>query len=130
MASGPKIVNFSIPAGDVLTLNIDISPDATPVLPTLLGSNIYFNAWKAPFGLKTGDPVIHKALDHGIEIDDPDLLKYHISFDMDDTIDQERTTHYFETTVVDGSGNHLTPTIGIMTITEAGTGDFTATEFP
>jgi len=109
--------NFSVQAGDVTDVFIDIDPDDEV---SLVGSQIFWSVYAQALGqpLAGVDPVIEKNnLDGGtIVIVDPDTQKLKIPLETADTIGLLRN-YYHETTVQnpDGTGR-ITVAIGYMTV--------------
>jgi len=109
------IQNFSVPANNDTDVNFDVGPDEGM---SLLGTSIYWRAYQQAFGSPLLDlpPVIEKHLDNGLQITDPDLGKFVVEINHDDTANLLRN-YYHEATIVDEGGNIVTVTIGIMTVT-------------
>ncbi len=120
--------NFSIPAGDSMDVNFDVDPDDEDVV-TLLGTTPYWVVYEQTHGIPFGDPVIKKVLDNGLQITDPALLKFTATLDYDDTKDL-LGNYYHEAFLIDGDSAHITTTLGIMTVTQTITRDFTVEEIP
>ena len=114
--AGPKIQNFSVPAGDGVDLNWDVDPDAGV---SLIGADIIWRAYEQEFGLPVAgsDPVISKRLDDGIQIDDPTALTFTVTIDRADTVGLLRN-YYHEATVISEEGIWVTVTVGAMTVTQ------------
>ncbi len=112
----PIMQNFSLPAGDAADINFDVDPDAGQ---TLMGSMIYWEMFEQKHGVPVPgvDPVVRKVLDDGLQITDPDELKFTVSLQRADTIGLLRN-YYHEAKVVDVDGNHVTVTQGVATITQ------------
>lgn len=109
------IQNFSVPANNDTDVNFDVGPDQGQ---SLLGTTIYWRAYAQAFGspLEGMPAVIEKYTDHGLQITDPDVGKFVVELDSQDTINMLHN-YYHEATIVDGNGNIVTVTIGIMTVT-------------
>jgi len=125
--SGPLIQNFSVPAGDAIDVNFDVDPDAE--LETLLGTTPYWVVYEQVFGVPTGDPIIKKVLDNGLQITDPELLKFTAALSYNDTVDL-LGNYYHEAFVIDGNDDHVSVTVGTMCVTNTKTRDFTVEEIP
>jgi hypothetical protein len=104
--------NFSISAGDNKIVSLDIDPD----IASMVGTNLTFRAYDQSFAVPTGDAVVTKNLDDGLEISDPDYGIVLITFVSDDTIDLTPKNYAFEITTYDPEANRITVTQGIMTI--------------
>lgn len=108
--------NFSIEAGDDITITLDIDPDNGI---TLLGSTIQWRVYEQEFGQPTADanPVISK--DNGVggtvTIIDPDTATLEIPLTSADSISLLRN-YYHEATVVDPTRGRITIAMGIMTV--------------
>lgn len=116
--SGPLIQNFSIVAGDSETLNFDVDPDDGV---TLVGSQIYWRVYDQDAGIATGQPVLEKSLDDGIEATDASALQFAVTIDPADTQDLAHS-YYHEAKIIDADGNAVTVTCGIMTVTPSAIG--------
>ena len=114
--AGPVVQNVSIPAGDAADLNFDVDPDDGQ---TLLGADIYWKVYEQEHGVpKLGvDPVIVKVLDDGIQITDPDALKFTVAIQREDTVGLLRNYHH-EAKIIDPDGNHVTVNYGVFTVTQ------------
>ena len=119
--------NFSMPAGDVAEINFDVDPDDVGI--SLLGSTPYWFVYAQNSGVPTGSPLIKKVLDHGLQITNPDELKFQVLLDFADT-SSLLGNYYHKAVVVLADESHVTTTVGIMTITEKGDDDFTVEELP
>jgi hypothetical protein len=84
---------------------------------SLLGSNIFWVAYEQQHGIVTNTtPVIKKVLDAGLQIDDPDLLKFTVTLEEADTLNL--LGNYKHEALVIISGRRITVANGIMCITE------------
>ena len=112
--TGPLIQNFSLPADDSAVLNVQVNPVEGV---TLVGSTIFWRVYEQQFGLPLPgvDPVIVKTTDHGIEVDDPDLLKFHITVEKADTVNLLRN-FYHEARIEYLDGTGVTILYGVLTI--------------
>jgi hypothetical protein len=81
------------------------------------------------FGVPTGDPIIKKVLDNGLQITDPELLKFTAALSYNDTVDL-LGNYYHEAFVIDGNDDHVSVTVGTMCVTNTKTRDFTVEEIP
>jgi len=116
----PRIQNFSVPQGDTTVVNFDVDPDEGV---NLSGATIIWRVYNQRNGLKYGDPIISKATDgDGIEITDPDLLKFAVLLNRDDTIDLLRN-YFHEAKIYDSQKDGVTVTVGLMTVTETANRD-------
>lgn len=109
----PSIENFTIQAGDDITLKFDVSPDEGV---SLAGSTIRW--WAARSAYSKPDKInIMKssAVGDGITIDDPDALTFSVALDREDTLNLIGD-FYHEAKVTDPAGNFVTVTKGTMTI--------------
>lgn len=111
----PIIQNFSIPAGDSADINFDVDPDDGA---SLVGSIIYWRVFEQSHGVPVAgeDPLIEKYTDNGLQITDPDLGKFTVEIEPDDTIELLRN-YYHEARIKDVDDNWVTVTVGIMTVT-------------
>ena len=128
MSDGPLIQHFSLSAGDAAEINFDVDPDSGV---SLLGATPYWLAYEQDNGVPDIDagPVLKKVLDNGLQITDPDLLQFQVILDFDDTKDL-LGNYYHEAFVIDADDRHVTTTVGIMTIKQTATRDFTVEELP
>jgi hypothetical protein len=112
--SGPLIQNFSIPADDSAVLNVQVNPVAGV---TLVGSTIFWRVFEQEFGIPIPNvsSVLVKSTDHGIQIDDPDLLKFHITVDKPDTVGLLRN-YYHEARIEYPDNTGVTIMYGILTV--------------
>lgn len=119
--SAPLIQNFSIPADNDLTIQINVTPLAS--MDTLVGSMVFWNVYEQQYGVPTPDvaPVISKnslSGDGGIAIPDSpaDLMEAIVTIASSDTVGLLRN-YFHETTVVDVEGHTTSVNQGILTIT-------------
>jgi hypothetical protein len=112
----PRIQNFSVPAGNPVTITCDIDPDDGVSLIDV--NDIVWKLYEQEHGVPTSaDPVITKVLDDGTQVLDPDLLKFTVELTADDTVGLLRN-YYHEGHVVDTENNVVTVVYGIMTVTQ------------
>ena len=114
----PRIQNFSVPAGNAMRVHCDITPDDGVSL--FDADDILWRVYEQTLGIPTlgVDPVIVKSLDHGIQIEDPVLLKFYIDLDEADTLGLLRN-YYHEGTVIALGGLPVTVVYGILTVTQS-----------
>jgi len=110
----PLIQNFSVAANNDTDINFDVGPDEGA---SLVGSIIYWRVYEQEFGLRVaGVPaILEKYTDNGLQVTDPDLGKFIIELDKEDTMNMLRN-YFHEATIVDENGNTVTVTQGIMTV--------------
>ncbi len=115
----PSLQNFSVVANNDTDVNFDVGPDDGG---SLVGTTIYWRAYTQENGspVPGADPIISKVLDAGIQITDPDLGKFVVELDAADTAALLRN-YYHEATIIGESGETVTVTIGIMTVTPSET---------
>lgn len=113
----PVIQNFSVPANNDTDVNFDVGPDDGA---SLIGTTIYWNVYEQVNGNPTGDAIISKQTDDGLQITDPELGQFTVELEAADTEDRLRN-YYHEATIVDGDGAIVTVTQGIMTVTSTRT---------
>jgi len=123
----PVTQNFSVPAGDAAELNFDCSPD--DVGTTLLGSTVYWCVYEQECGVASGDAIVKKVLDHGLQIIDPTDLTFQVILREIDTVDLSGN-YYHEAFIVDEDEAIITVTIGIMTVNSNPDRDLTIEELP
>lgn len=115
--------NYSIPQGSTTQVNFAVSP---PVGDTLLGAQIYYSVFALIQAIPQQPAVIKKALDNGIQIDDPVTQTFHVDLLQSDTENLVPGNYYLEVIVIDPTGGLTDTTEGVMTITSRSTVDFTA----
>ena len=113
-----KIQNFSMSRGNSGELFFDVNPDDGV---SFVGANITWYVYGQAFGIPDKTTVlINKSVDHGgITITDPDLLKFTVTLDPSDT-DNLDGNYYHEATIYDRSGDVVTCTVGVMSVTDTG----------
>jgi hypothetical protein len=115
-SSGPLIQNFSVAAGNAVPITFDVGPDG---VNTLTDCTIVWKVYNQAFGEPNGDPIISKTSpSDGIEIVDPIYQVFEVDLVKADTLEL-LGNYYHEATVIDALGNESTPTVGIMTVTQA-----------
>lgn len=114
----PRIQHFPVPAGNVMRVHCNIDPNDGVSL--FDADDIRWRVYEQTLGIPTlgVDPLIEKSLDHGIQIEDPVLLKFYIDLEEADTVELLRN-YYHEGTVIALGGLPVTVVYGIMTVTQS-----------
>lgn len=117
LSLGPLIQNFSVPAGNSETIEFIIDPEGFPT-DTLEGTSIFWEVWEQEYGIPIGDPIIRKVCPGGrIIIPESPPMTFLVFIDVEDTMDLLRN-YYHEACVYDDTGNPISVTVGIMTVTQ------------
>jgi len=116
--SGPKLQNFSLPAGDDVEMTLDIGPDIVGAENDLTGCTILWQVFGQTYGVPDGaPPIISKSTGgNGITITGTDAQTAEMIVDRADTFGL-LGNYYHEAKIVDGTDNEISVTYGILTIT-------------
>lgn len=113
----PIIQNVSVPADNDCELDFTLK-GAIPGFTIGPGTQILFSVYESQFAMPvSGVPaVLSKSIDNGIQITNPNELLFRVVITRADTPTLLRN-YYYEVSVVDLSGNLVTTTIGVFTVT-------------
>lgn len=113
----PLIQDVSVPADNDCELDFTLK-GAIPGFTIGPGTEIFFNVYESQFAMPVANvpAVLTKSMDSGIQITDPDNLLFRVVIARADTTTLLRN-YYYEVSVVDLSGNLVTTTIGVFTVT-------------